>query len=146
VLQLLEFNCSCLLLVVKIEDSSQTVFGFHITCVGTHYIDKLFKAKFFVYFSHSSNYVNHIWISSIQSDLFKYFADFKGINLTASIFIEDKISISEQLIHLRTDSFPPLCWRLFAWLWAGSWFIDRYRSHYFSHIFRFVRHCYTFWN
>lgn len=88
-LQLLETNHSCLLLVVKLENSLKPIPGFVITDLCANDIYKLLESKIFVSLPQGPNNLHNIRISFIKTNVLKNFDDFLWINNATSVLIKD---------------------------------------------------------
>jgi hypothetical protein len=125
-----------LFLVIKVEYSSQTILCFYVTSVRTDNINKFLEVEFFVLISHGGDDLNNVGISPIESNFLKNLADLHGVNLSTSILIKDKESISEEFIIFCTDSLFPFCRNLLCGLRASGGL--GYGRCYLGEVFGFV--------
>ena len=91
---LFEFENSALISIIKVEYLFESISSSDLTGIIADDINKIIEGDLFADFPHGGNDVNNILISLIKTKFFKDFADFGWIDLPASIFVEDKESLS----------------------------------------------------
>ena len=87
---LLEFEDSALISIIKIEYLFESISSSDLTGIIADDINKIIEGDLFADFPHGGNDVNNILISLIKTKFFKDFADFGWIDLPTSIFVKDK--------------------------------------------------------
>lgn len=120
--QLLEFYHARLLLVVKVEHSSDPILGPDLPRIRAHNIHKLFERQLLIGLPQRGHNMNNILISPVKSKLLQNFTDLHWIDDSATVLVKDQEGLSEEFVVLGGDAVAPFGGGLFGGLGTGGRF------------------------
>lgn len=106
-LELIKFDDSVFVLVVKTENSLETLLGLSLTNLGADNIEELLEVDGVVGVSQGVDKRQNEGVSLIEAELLQNLVDFCGVNCSASVLVEDLEGVLEILIVLREESVLP---------------------------------------
>jgi hypothetical protein len=107
-LELLEVNCTILILVEEGEDSSDSVLGLGLSDFRGNDVKELVESYRLVLLFEPIDEIQDKWVSTIQSELFENFVDFHWVNSAAPILIKDFEGLLQLIVIDSIKSILPL--------------------------------------
>lgn len=106
-LELLEVNDSILVLVVEGENFLETFLGLGLAYAGADDFKELFEGDCFVLILESKNESEDEGVPLVKSQLLKDFADFGGVDGSATVLVEHSEGFLELIIVLLSKAVLP---------------------------------------